>query len=51
MYGEQALLKSGRFDSEYIVTLRFPLREKPASVTGAESQAPTSAAPSVVSPR
>jgi two-component system sensor histidine kinase AlgZ len=24
MYGEQALVKSGRFDHEYIVTLRFP---------------------------
>ena len=24
MYGEQALVKSGRFDLEYIVTLRFP---------------------------
>ena len=24
MYGEQALIKSGRFDGEYIVTLRFP---------------------------
>jgi two-component system, LytTR family, sensor histidine kinase AlgZ len=28
MYGERALLKSGRFDAEYIVTLRFPLVEK-----------------------
>jgi hypothetical protein len=24
MYGEQGLGKSGRFGSEYIVTLRFP---------------------------
>jgi two-component system, LytTR family, sensor histidine kinase AlgZ len=24
MYGERALVKSGRFDSEYIVTMRFP---------------------------
>ena len=24
LYGEQALVKSGRFDAEYIVTLRFP---------------------------
>ncbi len=24
MYGERGLMKSGRFDSEYIVTLRFP---------------------------
>jgi two-component system sensor histidine kinase AlgZ len=29
MYGERALMKSGRFDAEYIVTLRFPLLEKP----------------------
>jgi two-component system sensor histidine kinase AlgZ len=29
MYGERALMKSGRFDDEYIVTLRFPLVEKP----------------------
>ena len=28
MYGERALLKSGRFDDEFIVTLRFPLLEK-----------------------
>ena len=28
MYGERALMKSGRFDAEYIVTLRFPLIEK-----------------------
>jgi hypothetical protein len=24
LYGELALVKSGRFDAEYIVTLRFP---------------------------
>ena len=24
MYGERALVKAGRFDEEYIVTLRFP---------------------------
>jgi two-component system sensor histidine kinase AlgZ len=30
MYGERALMKAGRFDAEYIVTLRFPLLEKPA---------------------
>jgi two-component system, LytTR family, sensor histidine kinase AlgZ len=30
MYGERALMKSGRFDGEYIVTLRFPLIERPA---------------------
>ena len=28
MYGEQALVKSGRFDREYIVTLRFPYVER-----------------------
>jgi two-component system sensor histidine kinase AlgZ len=28
MYGERALMKSGTFDGEYIVTLRFPLIEK-----------------------
>lgn len=28
MYGERALMKSGSFDAEYIVTLRFPLRER-----------------------
>jgi len=31
MYGERALIKSGRFDDEFIVTLRFPLIEKPAA--------------------
>jgi two-component system sensor histidine kinase AlgZ len=31
MYGERALMKSGSFDGEYIVTLRFPLLEKPAA--------------------
>jgi two-component system, LytTR family, sensor histidine kinase AlgZ len=30
MYGERALMKSGRFDAQYIVTLRFPLIERPA---------------------
>jgi hypothetical protein len=25
-------MKSGRFDAEYIVTLRFPLIERPADV-------------------
>jgi two-component system, LytTR family, sensor histidine kinase AlgZ len=29
-YGGRALMKSGRFDAQYIVTLRFPLVEKPA---------------------
>jgi two-component system sensor histidine kinase AlgZ len=33
MYGERALMKSGRFDAEYIVTLRFPLIEKAARLT------------------
>jgi two-component system sensor histidine kinase AlgZ len=28
MYGERALVKSGRFDAEYIVTLRFPYVER-----------------------
>jgi two-component system, LytTR family, sensor histidine kinase AlgZ len=28
MYGEKALIKAGRFDSEYIVTLRFPYVER-----------------------
>jgi two-component system sensor histidine kinase AlgZ len=28
MYGERALMKSGVFDGEYIVTLRFPLIER-----------------------
>ncbi|HXZ59791.1 MAG TPA: sensor histidine kinase [Steroidobacteraceae bacterium] len=28
MYGERALMKSGTFDAEYIVTLRFPLIER-----------------------
>ncbi len=31
MYGERALMKSGSFDGEYIVTLRFPLIEQPAA--------------------
>jgi len=31
MYGERALVKSGRFDAEYIVTLRFPYIERPLS--------------------
>ena len=31
MYGERALLKSGRFDDEFIVTMRFPLVEKRAA--------------------
>jgi two-component system sensor histidine kinase AlgZ len=33
MYGESGLMKSGRFDAEYIVTLRFPLVEKPVART------------------
>jgi two-component system sensor histidine kinase AlgZ len=32
MYGERALMKSGRFDDEYIVTLRFPLIERSAEM-------------------
>ncbi|HTL21636.1 MAG TPA: sensor histidine kinase [Steroidobacteraceae bacterium] len=35
LYGERALMKSGRFDAEYIVTLRFPLIERPARVAAA----------------
>jgi two-component system, LytTR family, sensor histidine kinase AlgZ len=35
MYGERALMKSGRFDAEYIVTLRFPLIEKPVPLAAA----------------
>jgi two-component system, LytTR family, sensor histidine kinase AlgZ len=31
-YGERALLKSGRFDNEFIVTMRFPLVEKHAAL-------------------
>jgi two-component system sensor histidine kinase AlgZ len=31
MYGERALMKSGTFDGEYIVTLRFPLIERQAA--------------------
>jgi two-component system, LytTR family, sensor histidine kinase AlgZ len=31
MYGERALMKSGVFDREYIVTLRFPLLERQPS--------------------
>jgi two-component system sensor histidine kinase AlgZ len=30
MYGERALVKAGKFDEEYIVTLRFPHVEDPA---------------------
>jgi two-component system, LytTR family, sensor histidine kinase AlgZ len=32
MYGERALVKAGRFDSEYIVTLRFPHVESRAKL-------------------
>jgi two-component system, LytTR family, sensor histidine kinase AlgZ len=35
MYGERALMKSGRFDAEYIVTLRFPLIERAAAAPAA----------------
>jgi two-component system, LytTR family, sensor histidine kinase AlgZ len=31
MYGERATVKSGRFDDEYIVTLRFPFSETPVA--------------------
>jgi two-component system, LytTR family, sensor histidine kinase AlgZ len=40
MYGERALMKSGRFDAEYIVTLRFPLIEKAAPASPAAAAAP-----------
>lgn len=33
MYGENALVKAGRFDQEYIVTLRFPHVEDRAKLT------------------
>jgi two-component system sensor histidine kinase AlgZ len=33
MYGERALVKAGRFDQEYIVTLRFPHVEDRARLT------------------
>jgi len=36
MYGERALMKSGRFDAEYIVTLRFPLIETAAGAAAAQ---------------
>jgi two-component system sensor histidine kinase AlgZ len=39
LYGERALMKSGRFDAEYIVTLRFPLVERPARVAAAAAAA------------
>jgi two-component system sensor histidine kinase AlgZ len=29
LYGERALIKAGKFDTEYIVTLRFPYLENP----------------------
>ena len=32
LYGERGLVKSGRFDAEYIVTLRFPHVENPQSL-------------------
>jgi two-component system, LytTR family, sensor histidine kinase AlgZ len=39
MYGERALMKAGRFDDEYIVTLRFPFIEKRAALAAARSAA------------
>jgi two-component system, LytTR family, sensor histidine kinase AlgZ len=33
MYGDQALVKSGRFEAEYIVTLRFPYVERREKLT------------------
>jgi two-component system sensor histidine kinase AlgZ len=32
MYGERSTVKAGRFDDEYIVTLRFPHRDTPAQL-------------------
>ena len=31
MYGERATVKAGRFDDEYIVTLRFPFTATPVA--------------------
>jgi two-component system sensor histidine kinase AlgZ len=31
MYGDRSTVKAGRFDEEYIVTLRFPFTETPPS--------------------
>jgi len=39
MYGERALMKSGRFEAEYIVTLRFPLIERPPAALAAAQRA------------
>ncbi|HXY75497.1 MAG TPA: sensor histidine kinase [Steroidobacteraceae bacterium] len=39
LYGERALIKSGRFDGEFIVTLRFPLIERPAVPLSAQPAA------------
>jgi two-component system, LytTR family, sensor histidine kinase AlgZ len=39
LYGERALMKSGTFDGEYIVTLRFPLLEKQAAPAAAALKA------------
>src|SRR5438874_1428606 len=36
MYGERALIKAGRFDAEYIVTLRFPLAENAVPAAAAQ---------------
>ena len=36
MYGERALIKAGRFDGEYIVTLRFPLVENAVPAAAAQ---------------
>jgi len=36
VYGARALMKSGRFDAEYIVTLRFPHIERPVSARAAQ---------------
>ena len=40
LYGERALMKSGVFDGEYIVTLRFPLIERQPAPPPARPPAP-----------
>jgi two-component system sensor histidine kinase AlgZ len=39
LYGERALMKSGRFDADYIVTLRFPHIARPARVAAVAAAA------------
>ena len=35
MYDERATIKAGRFDDEYIVTLRFPYLKSPGATAAA----------------